>query len=306
MSYHVPVLYEECLSYLNIKQDGIYFDGTLGGAGHSEGILKAGGKLIATDLDIEAINNAKIRLNKPEYQGRFSLVKDNFKNFLNVLDSLGVDKIDGALLDLGISSHQIDEPSRGFSYRFDGRLDMRMNESQKLSAYDVVNTYSEEKLANIIYLYGEERFSRRIAKNIVATRKQKPIETTLELAQIVKQSVPMQAQKNGHPAKKTFQAIRIEVNGELDGLDKVIKDIVSRLNVGGRVCVITFHSLEDRIVKQTLKEEATDCVCDKSFPICICGHKANVKLLGKIKPTDEELTNNSRSASSTLRVGEKI
>ena len=306
MSYHVPVLYEECLSYLNIKQDGIYFDGTLGGAGHSEGILKAGGKLIATDLDIEAINNAKIRLNKPEYQGRFSLVKDNFKNFLNVLDSLGVDKIDGALLDLGISSHQIDEPSRGFSYRFDGRLDMRMNESQKLSAYDVVNTYSEEKLANIIYLYGEERFSRRIAKNIVATRKQKPIETTLELAQIVKQSVPMQAQKNGHPAKKTFQAIRIEVNGELDGLDKVIKDIVSRLNVGGRVCVITFHSLEDRIVKQTLKEEATDCVCDKSFPICICGHKANVKLLGKIKPPDEELTNNSRSASSTLRVGEKI
>ena len=306
MSYHVPVLYEECLSYLNIKKDAIYFDGTLGGAGHSEGILRAGGRLIATDLDIEAINNAKVRLNKPEYEGRFNLVKDNFKNFLHVLDSLGVDKIDGALLDLGISSHQIDEPTRGFSYRFDGRLDMRMNESQKLSAYDVVNTYTEEKLANIIYLYGEERFSRRIAKNIVAIRKQKPIETTLELAQIVKQSVPMQAQKNGHPAKKTFQAIRIEVNGELDGLDKVIKDITSRLNVGGRICIITFHSLEDRIVKQTLKEEATDCVCDKSFPICICGHKANIKLLGKIKPTNEELANNSRSASSTLRVGEKL
>lgn len=306
MSYHVPVLYEECLSYLNIKKDAIYFDGTLGGAGHSEGILRAGGRVIATDLDIEAINNAKARLNKPEYEGRFNLVKDNFKNFLHVLDSLGVDKIDGALLDLGISSHQIDEPTRGFSYRFDGRLDMRMNESQKLSAYDVVNTYTEEKLANIIYLYGEERFSRRIAKNIVAIRKQKPIETTLELAQIVKQSVPMQAQKNGHPAKKTFQAIRIEVNGELDGLDKVIKDITSRLNVGGRICVITFHSLEDRIVKQTLKEEATDCVCDKSFPICICGHKANIKLLGKIKPTNEELANNSRSASSTLRVGEKL
>lgn len=306
MSYHVPVLYEECLSYLDIKQDGIYFDGTLGGAGHSEGILMAGGKLIATDLDIEAINNAKVRLNKPEYTGRFNLVKDNFKNFLNVLDILGVDKIDGALLDLGISSHQIDEPTRGFSYRFDGRLDMRMNESQRFSAYDVVNTYSEEKLANILFVYGEERFSRRIAKNIVASRKQKPIETTLELAQIVKQSVPIQAQKNGHPAKKTFQAIRIEVNGELEGLDKVIKDIVSRLKVGGRICVITFHSLEDRIVKQTLKAEATDCICDKSFPICICNHKANVKLIGKIKPTNEELENNSRSASSTLRVAEKI
>lgn len=306
MSYHVPVLYEECLSYLNIKKDGIYFDGTLGGAGHSEGILMAGGKLIATDLDIEAINNAKVRLNKSEYEGRFTLVKDNFKNFLNVLDGLGVNKIDGALLDLGISSHQIDEPSRGFSYRFDGKLDMRMNETQRFSAYDVVNTYSEEKLANILYLYGEERFSRRIAKNIVAMRKQKPIETTLELAEIVKQSVPMQAQKNGHPAKKTFQAIRIEVNGELEGLDQVIRDIISRLNEGGRICVITFHSLEDRIVKQTLKAEATDCICDKSFPICICGHKANIKLIGKIKPSCEELEKNSRSASSTLRVGEKL
>ena len=194
MSYHVPVLYNECLDNLNIKTGGTYFDGTLGGAGHSEGILMRGGNLIATDLDKDAIENAKVRLGKPEYEGRFTLVRDNYKNFSNVLSSLNVDKIDGALFDLGISSHQIDEPERGFSYRFDGKLDMRMSDEQSLSAYDVVNTYSEEKLADILYLYAEERFSRRIARNIVNARKIKPIETTLQLAEIVKQSVPMQAQ----------------------------------------------------------------------------------------------------------------
>ncbi len=306
MSYHVPVLYNECLDNLNIKSDGIYFDGTLGGAGHSEGILMRGGNLIATDLDKDAIENAKIRLNKAEYEGRFTLVRDNYKNFSNVIESLGVDKIDGALLDLGISSHQIDEPERGFSYRFDGKLDMRMSDLQPLSAYDVVNTYSEEKLADILYLYAEERFSRRIAKNIVATRKNKPIETTLQLAEIVKQSVPMQAQKNGHPAKKTFQAIRIEVNGELNGLDTVIEDIIKKLNSGARLCIITFHSLEDRIVKKAFALHSTDCICDKKLPICICGHKATVKTLGKIKPSKEELELNSRSASATLRIIEKI
>ncbi len=306
MSYHVPVLYHECLDNLNIKKDGIYFDGTLGGAGHSEGILQNGGRLIATDLDKDAIENAKTRLNKPEYENRFTLVRDNYKNFVNILSSLDVDKIDGALLDLGISSHQIDEPERGFSYRFDGRLDMRMSDEQPLSAYDVVNTYSEEKLADILYLYAEERFSRRIARNIVNARKNKPIETTLQLADIVKASVPMQAQKNGHPAKKTFQAIRIEVNGELSGLDTVIDDIILKLNKGGRLCIITFHSLEDRIVKKTFALHATDCICDKKLPICICGHKATVRSLGKIKPSKEELENNSRSASATLRIIEKL
>ena len=306
MSYHVPVLYHESLDNLNIKSDGIYFDGTLGGAGHSEGILMRGGRLIATDLDKDAIENAKIRLNKPEYENRFTLVRDNYKNFNHVLSSLGVDKIDGALLDLGISSHQIDEPERGFSYRFDGKLDMRMSDEQPLSAYDVVNEYSEEKLADILYTYAEERFSRRIARNIINARKIKPIETTLQLAEIVKASVPMQAQKNGHPAKKTFQAIRIEVNGELNGLDTVIEDIIGRLNSKGRLCIITFHSLEDRIVKRAFALHSTDCICDKKLPICICGHKASVKSLGKIKPTKEELDNNSRSASATLRIVEKL
>lgn len=306
MSYHVPVLYNECLDFLNVRNDGVYFDGTLGGAGHSEGILMRGGRLIATDLDKDAINNAKIRLNKPDYDGKFTLVRDNYKNFSNVLKELGVDKIDGAILDLGISSHQIDEPQRGFSYRFDGKLDMRMSDEQTLSAYDVVNTYPEEKLADILYLYAEERFSRRIARNIVNARRIKPIETTLELAQIVKQSVPMQAQKNGHPAKKTFQAIRIEVNGELNGLDTVIEDIISKLSSKARLCIITFHSLEDRIVKKAFALHSTDCICDKKLPICICNHKATVKVLGKVKPTKEELENNSRSASATLRIIEKL
>ena len=306
MSYHVPVLYNECLDNLNIKTGGTYFDGTLGGAGHSEGILMRGGNLIATDLDKDAIENAKIRLGKPEYAGRFTLVRDNYKNFSHVLSSLNVDKIDGALFDLGISSHQIDEPERGFSYRFDGKLDMRMSDEQSLSAYDVVNTYSEEKLADILYLYAEERFSRRIARNIVNARKIKPIETTLQLAEIVKQSVPMQAQKNGHPAKKTFQAIRIEVNGELNGLDTLIEDVIEKLNSGARLCIITFHSLEDRIVKKAFALHSTDCICDKKLPICICGHKATVKSLGKIKPSKEELELNSRSASATLRIIEKL
>ena len=306
MSYHVPVLYNECLDNLNIKTGGTYFDGTLGGAGHSEGILMRGGNLIATDLDKDAIENAKVRLGKPEYEGRFTLVRDNYKNFSNVLSSLNVDKIDGALFDLGISSHQIDEPERGFSYRFDGKLDMRMSDEQSLSAYDVVNTYSEEKLADILYLYAEERFSRRIARNIVNARKIKPIETTLQLAEIVKQSDPMQAQKNGHPAKKTFQAIRIEVNGELNGLDTLIEDVIEKLNSGARLCIITFHSLEDRIVKKAFALHSTDCICDKKLPICICGHKATVKSLGKIKPSKEELELNSRSASATLRIIEKL
>lgn len=306
MSYHVPVLYDECLEYLRIKKDGKYFDGTLGGGGHSEGILMAGGRLIATDLDDDAISNGYKRFAKEEYKGRYDLVKSNFKEFKKVLASLGVDKVDGAILDLGISSYQIDEPSRGFAYRFDSPLDMRMNSEQAFSAYEVVNEYGEEELANLIYNYGEERFSRRIASNIVKRRKIAPIKTTFELVDVIKASIPTQMQKNGHPAKKTFQAIRIEVNGELKGLDTVLEDIIDRLEVGARLCVITFHSLEDRIVKQTFKKESTDCICDKRYPICICNHKARVKNIGKFRPTQAELETNSRSASATLRVVEKI
>ncbi len=306
-SYHVPVLYEECLSFLNVQKDGIYFDGTLGGGGHSNGILNAGGRLIATDLDADAIAEVTKRFaSQPALDGRYTLVRSNYKDFLHVLDECGVDKIDGAILDLGISSHQIDEPSRGFSYRFDGKLDMRMGDHQPLTAYDVVNGYSEARLIEILYRYGEENFAKRIARNIVTERAKSPIETTLQLAEIVKNSVPKAAQKNGHPAKKTFQAIRIEVNGELSGLDLVAEQIISRLKPGARLCVITFHSLEDRIVKQTFALQATDCICDKRLPVCVCGHRASVKLLGKHKASKNELDENSRSASATLRVVEKL
>ena len=306
MSYHVPVLFDETLDSLKVRKDGLYFDGTLGGGGHSEGILERGGKLIATDLDAEAIEQGKKRFDKPQYAGRFVLVRDNFKNFLKILDDRGADKIDGALFDLGISSHQVDEPTRGFSYRYDAPLDMRMNADQSFSAYDVINGYSPEKLEKILFEYGDERFARRIVKNIVSERSESPILTTGKLCEIIKASVPAAAQRNGNPCKKTFQAVRIEVNGELDGLDKLLTEVVSRLKPGGRLCVITFHSTEDRIVKQNFKLNATDCICDKRLPVCVCNHKATVKEIAKIKPSAQEIENNGRSASATLRVVEKI
>ena len=306
MSYHVPVLFDETLDSLKVRKDGLYFDGTLGGGGHSEGILERGGKLIATDLDAEAIEQGKKRFDKPQYAGRFVLVRDNFKNFLKILDDCGADKIDGALFDLGISSHQVDEPTRGFSYRYDAPLDMRMNADQSFSAYDVINGYSPEKLEKILFEYGDERFARRIVKNIVSERSESPILTTGKLCEIIKASVPAAAQRNGNPCKKTFQAVRIEVNGELDGLDKLLTEVVSRLKPGGRLCVITFHSTEDRIVKQNFKLNATDCICDKRLPVCVCNHKATVKEIAKIKPSAQEIENNGRSASATLRVVEKI
>ncbi len=306
MSYHVPVLFDETLDSLKVRKDGLYFDGTLGGGGHSEGILERGGKLIATDLDAEAIEQGKKRFDKPQYAGRFVLVRDNFKNFLKILDDRGVDKIDGALFDLGISSHQVDEPTRGFSYRYDAPLDMRMNADQSFSAYDVINGYSPEKLEKILFEYGDERFARRIVKNIVSERSESPILTTGKLCEIIKASVPAAAQRNGNPCKKTFQAVRIEVNGELDGLDKLLTEVVSRLKPGGRLCVITFHSTEDRIVKQNFKLNAIDCICDKRLPVCVCNHKATVKEIAKIKPSAQEIENNGRSASATLRVVEKI
>ncbi len=304
-AYHVPVLFDECMDALNVKQGGIYLDGTLGGGGHSEGILTRGGKLIALDRDREAIEESRKRFESKELSG-YTLVKSNFHDASNVLDGLEIAKIDGALLDLGISSHQIDAPERGFSYRFDGKLDMRMDGEEGISAFDVINDYSEEELVKILFEYGEERFARKIAAGIVKARQTAPIETTLALSEIVKKNTPEFYHRQGHPAKKTFQALRIEVNGELSGLDKAIEDIAARLSSGARLAVITFHSLEDRIVKQTFKLLCTDCICDKSLPVCVCGHKASAKLIGKFKPGKEEQQNNSRSLSATLRVIEKL
>lgn len=306
---HISVMLEECMTALNLKDNGVYFDGTLGFAGHSKEILKRAphARLIATDLDNDAISAATARLS--EYNGRFTIVHNNFKNFIEVLDDLKVGEIDGALLDLGVSSYQLDERSRGFSYLAkDFRLDMRMNAESDFSAYEVVNEYSEKQLKDILYLYGEERFSANIARNIVNERAKKPIETTGELVSIIERSIPAKFKKDGHPAKRTFQAIRIEVNGELTGLDKAVRDIVSRLKRGGRLAVITFHSLEDRIIKHTFLDLATGCTCDRNIPICICGRKEQVKIITK-KPIiagEQEQKDNKRSLSAKLRVIEKL
>ena len=278
--YHVPVMLNEVLDALMVKQGGIYLDGTLGGGGHSSAILSRGGKLSALDRDDDALSEARARFERSGYDG-YTIVKSNFKNAGQVLDELKIDKIDGALLDLGISSHQIDEPSRGFSYRFDGALDMRMGRDEALTAYDVVNEYSEQEIANILYTYAEEKFSRKIASAIVSERKKSPINSTLQLADIIKKATPEFYHRQGHPAKKTFQAIRIEVNGELDGLAEAANTLAERLKSGGRLAIITFHSLEDRIIKQAFKLLCTDCICDKSIPICVCGHKALAKNIGK-------------------------
>lgn len=306
---HKPIMLEECIEGLNIKSNGIYFDGTLGGAGHSKEILKRlkTGLLVAVDKDEEALSVATSRLS--EISNNFKVVKSDFKNFNKVLDDLNIDKIDGVLLDLGVSSYQLDNEERGFSYRFDTRLDMRMDLSQDFSAFDVVNNYTESQLTKIFFDYGEEPFSKKIAKNIVISRENKPIETTGQLVDIIKQSVPEKILRTkGHPAKRIFQAIRIEVNKELDGLDKALKDMINRLNKGGRLVVITFHSLEDRIVKTVFKEFSTDCICPKGFPVCVCGHKASAKLITK-KPlvaSKQEQEENTRSTCAKLRIVEKI
>ena len=304
---HTPVMLTECLEGLNIKPNGTYVDGTLGGAGHSSKILKQldGGKLIAIDKDDDALSYSK---NKLKNFSQVQFVKSDFKNFKSIMENLGVEGVDGILLDLGVSSHQIDTPTRGFSYRFDGELDMRMDQTQGITAKDVVNTYSEADLARIIYTYGEESFSRQIAKQIVTTRKSQPITTTMELKELIEHVIPKKFQNSGSVCKKTFQALRIEVNGELDGLDLVLKDMVEKLNHGGRLCVITFHSLEDRIVKNVFKELSTDCICDKSVPVCVCHHKAIGKLITKkpIEASKQELETNKRSSSAKLRIIEKL
>lgn len=306
---HVSVLLNECIEALDIKEDGIYVDCTLGGAGHSSHILKhlsKDGMLIGIDQDNDALNAAKERLND------FSNVKyvhNNFYNIDSILDEIDVEKVDGILMDLGVSSYQLDEGERGFSYMQDAPLDMRMNRDNDFSAYEIVNNYSEEELHKIIKDYGEERFAKRIANFIVNRRAEKPIETTLELVDIIKAAIPAKMRRDGpHPAKRTFQAIRIEVNSELKILNKAIEDGVKRLNPGGRMAIITFHSLEDRIVKLKFRELQDPCICPREFPICACGKSPIVKLISRkgIAPTKEEIEENPRSRSAKLRVIEKL
>jgi len=306
---HYSVMLNECIEGLNIKPDGTYVDLTTGGAGHSLEIVKrltAGGKHICVDRDDDALEAAKLRL--AEYSDRVIFVKENFRNIGNVLDGLGISGVDGVLMDLGVSSYQLDTPERGFSYNNDGLLDMRMNKSDALTAYDVVNTYSKERLKQIIYDYGEEKFAPRIASFIEEARSKKPIETTCELSDIIKAAIPQKARIDGpHPSKRTFQAIRIEVNGELDAIEPAIRDSVERLKRGGRVAIISFHSLEDRIVKKTMAEMAKGCTCPPEFPVCVCGKKPMITLMPKkpILPSDKELEENPRSRSAKLRVAER-
>lgn len=306
---HVSVLLDECIEGLNIKEDGIYVDGTLGGAGHSKEIVKklVDGRLIGIDQDTNAIAKAEEVL-KDDIE-KVTIVHNNFVNIKDVLKELEVDKVDGILLDLGVSSHQLDEGERGFSYKKEAPLDMRMNREQELSAWDVVNTYDEADIERIIKEYGEENWAKRIAEFIVMERQEKSIDTTDDLVEVIKKAVPSGARRDGpHPAKRTFQAIRIEVNNELGIIKQTILDGCEALNPKGRMCIITFHSLEDRIVKETFKELFLDCICPKEFPICQCDKKREVKIITR-KPmiaSAEELERNSRSRSAKLRIIEKI
>ena len=306
---HKPVLLEECMQGLRLKEGGVWFDGTVGGGGHSYEILKRtspSGQLIATDLDENAIAAASARLS--EFSGRFRIYKNNYKNFAAVLSEAGVSELDGVLLDFGVSSFQLDERERGFSYMQDAPLDMRMDASAPFTAEDAVNGYTEEELAKILKEYGEERFAKNIARNIAAARKKARIRTTGELAKIVEESIPAKFRQNGPCARKTFQAIRIEVNGELDGLEEAVKGLALRLKKGGRICILTFHSLEDRIVKNAFRDLATDCICDKSLPVCVCGKKKEVEIITHkpLTASAEELQNNSRAKSAKLRIAERV
>jgi len=307
---HFSVMLNECMEALNLKSDGIYFDGTFGGAGHSYEILKRtapNGRLVATDLDDYAIKRGTERLS--EFDGRFTVIKDNFKNFDVIKEKLNINGFDGILLDLGVSSFQLDDRERGFSYMSkEEKLDMRMNRDQKLSAETVVNEYSESELIKLLFEYGEEKFAKNIVKNIIVRRKEKRIETCGELVEIIENSIPKKFQKEGHPAKKTFQAIRIEVNGELLELEETVVKMGRALNKNGRMAVLTFHSLEDRLVKNAFRYLECDCICDKSLPICVCDKRKEVNIITKhpITASEEELALNSRSKSAKLRIIEKI
>ncbi len=303
---HVPVLLDECIEGLDIKPDGIYVDGTAGGAGHSlaiAGHLRSEGRLISLDRDPDAVAVASERLSAfPNAQ----VIHSNYSRLREVLDSLEIDRVDGVLMDLGVSSFQLDEGSRGFSYHTDAPLDMRMSK-EGLSAADIVNTFSEQQLAKILFEYGEEKFSRRIASNIAAKRAEKPIETTLQLADIVRSSVPQKARREKNPCKKTFQAIRIAVNGEFDHLSKGLDEAFYSLKIGGRLAVITFHSLEDRLVKQRFAGWCKGCICPPDFPQCVCGRKPQGTLVNRkpIEADTKELERNNRSRSAKLRIIER-
>ena len=304
---HKPVMLEECIQGLKINPKGTYIDGTLGGAGHSKEIVKRlekQGRLIGIDRDEEALQAAKENLKE---FSNITYVHDNHDNIKDIVTQLQIDKVDGILLDLGVSSYQLDERNRGFSYLGENDLDMRMDKSQKLTAKEVVNEYPEEELANLIYEYGEERFSRQIARNICISRKEKTIKTTKDLVEIIEKSIPKSKQKDGHPAKRTFQAIRIEVNNEIKPLYQTIRDSIECLKEGGRLCVITFHSLEDRAVKNAYIEAKGKCSCPSDLPYCVCGAKQLGRIITKkpIIATKKELEENTRSKSAKLRIFER-
>ena len=307
--HHVSVLLEECIEALNIRPDGIYLDGTLGGAGHSFQIAKrlTTGRLIGVDRDPVALNAAKARL--APYMDRVTLVHSNFRELDAILRELQIDKVDGMLFDLGVSSPQLDDGSRGFSYMADAPLDMRMNAEDSLSAYDVVNTWPREELRRILFEFGEERYAPLIAAAIERRRGEKPIESTLELVDVIRSAMPPQAlREKQHPAKRSFQAIRIAVNDELASVSDMMHSAIPRLNPGGRLAVITFHSLEDRIVKNAMQEAAKGCTCPPEFPVCVCGKKPRIKNLTRkpIVSGKEELDQNPRARSAKLRVAEKL
>ena len=306
---HIPILLEDVIKGLSIKDDGIYVDGTLGGAGHSIEIVKRleSGKLIGIDQDTDAREKASEVLS--EFKDKTVLVHDNYKNIDNILENLGIEKVDGIFIDIGVSSYQLDETSRGFSYHRDAPLDMRMDKTKDFRAWDIVNKYTKEELTEIILNYGEDSWAQRIAEFIVEERKEAPINTTLELVDVIKKAIPKRVRMEGsHPAKQTFQALRIEVNGELDVLRESIDRMVGLLKPGGRLVIITFHSLEDRIVKEKFKFLFKDCICPSKLPICACEKKREIKIITRkpITPSKEEVLSNSRSRSAKLRIAEKI
>lgn len=306
---HKSILLNECMEGLSIKEDGIYVDGTLGGGGHSFHILERlgeRGRLIGIDQDEDAIKAATKRLEA--FANKVTIVRDNYEHFQTILSTLSIPKVDGILLDLGVSSYQFDEADRGFSYRFDAPLDMRMDRRQDFTAKDLINNYSEQELYRIIRDYGEDKFARNIAKHIVKEREKKPIETTFELSEIISHAIPMKMRvQGGHPAKKTFQAVRIALNRELEVLEESIEGMIKALNPEGRLCIISFHSLEDRIVKKAFRTAEDPCICPKDFPICTCGRKSLGKVISKkaIIPSDLEMEENPRARSAKLRIFER-
>ncbi len=308
---HISVLLDECIENLSIKADGVYVDGTLGGAGHASVVcskLSEEGTFIGIDQDADAIKHSTEKLEN-QYSCKIHTVRSNYSGFSDIIESLGIKKVDGILLDLGVSSFQLDTAERGFSYMQDAPLDMRMDQRQEKTAKTIVNNYSYRELVRILKVYGEEKFANNIAKHIIETREQGPIETTFDLVKITQKAIPMKIQKKlGHPAKRTFQAIRIELNEELGVLSDTLQDMIDALSPKGRLCIITFHSLEDRIVKKLFRENEDPCTCPSEFPICVCGKEPTGKRVTRkpILPTDKEMEENSRSRSAKLRVFEKI